>query len=362
MLEIKSKVICQAPQLRKPFMPRWSQKWSSPCWQWGCFSVSLSKSKCQVIIPSPCGNAKIVPAWEVSGLWSCWICARRETGTPISAVGKTGHCAQLDLSFPPCYFLFLTSKVISHSSTWFISLVLLVSDSPSLEGWIPISTCSINLKFSSQLKKTLWCDFNLALVIKDRCTAHAATVDMLSLCYWEKNDICLILIPGAPPGRVEAWLKSCSAKLVFFFVLSQPRMQTVTALEANWTKRGLWLYWTIRLCCGRGDWTRRAGPQRHTSCCGDTRLPVWVPSVWRLFFFFFSCSLIGLDGWAQGLLWRSPPVAVVWPKLTDCLPAIADLVAPSTAATAVAPFAVVSSMVSGGWRHRRRGTEPLILV
>lgn len=55
-------------------------------------------------------------------------------------------------------------------------------------------------------------------------------------------------------------------------------------------------------------------------------------------------------------------MAVVWPKLSDFLPAIADLVALSSATTAVASFAVVSSMVSGSWRDHWTGTEPLILV
>ena len=55
-------------------------------------------------------------------------------------------------------------------------------------------------------------------------------------------------------------------------------------------------------------------------------------------------------------------MAVVWPKLTDYLPAIADLVPLSTATAAVARFAVVSSMVNGGWRHRRSGAEPSVLV
>lgn len=211
------------------------------------------------------------------------------------------------------------------------------------------------------------CDFNLALVIKDRRPAHAATVVMLPLCSWEKNDICLILIPGAALGRVEACLKSyCFAlsqvglflSLFFFRALPQSSVQAVVALEANWAKGP---YWRIRLCRWSGDRTRRAGPQRRTSCCRDTRVPVWCPSVWHVFFF-FSCSFISLDGWAQGLLWRSPPVAVVWPKLTDYLPAIADLVPLSTATATIALFAVVYSMVSGGWKHRRSGTEPLIVV
>lgn len=55
-------------------------------------------------------------------------------------------------------------------------------------------------------------------------------------------------------------------------------------------------------------------------------------------------------------------MAVVWPKLTDRLPATADLVPLSSPVVAVAPFTVVSSMVSGGWRHRGCGIEPLILV
>lgn len=55
-------------------------------------------------------------------------------------------------------------------------------------------------------------------------------------------------------------------------------------------------------------------------------------------------------------------MAVVWPKLSDFLPAIADLVALSTATTAGPSFAVVSSVVSGSWRDQRNGLEPLILV
>lgn len=137
------------------------------------------------------------------------------------------------------------------------------------------------------------CDFNLALVIKDRRPAHAATVVMLPLCSWEKNDICLILIPGAALGRVEACLKSyCFAlnqvglflSLFFFRALPQSSVQAVVALEANWAKGP---YWRIRLCRWSGDWTRRAGPQRRTSCCRDTRVPVWCPSVWHVFFFLF---------------------------------------------------------------------------
>lgn len=55
-------------------------------------------------------------------------------------------------------------------------------------------------------------------------------------------------------------------------------------------------------------------------------------------------------------------MAVVWPKLTDCLPAIADLVPVSPATTTKALFAVVYSMMSGGRKHRRSGTQPLKLV
>lgn len=55
-------------------------------------------------------------------------------------------------------------------------------------------------------------------------------------------------------------------------------------------------------------------------------------------------------------------MAVVWPELSDFLPAIADLAPLSIGTTAVAPFTVVSSMVSGDWRHHRSGTEPLVLV
>lgn len=61
-------------------------------------------------------------------------------------------------------------------------------------------------------------------------------------------------------------------------------------------------------------------------------------------FFFFSCNLIDLDGWAQGPLWRRPPVAVVWPELSDFLPAITDLVPLSTATAAV-----TSSLWSPTW-------------
>lgn len=59
---------------------------------------------------------------------------------------------------------------------------------------------------------------------------------------------------------------------------------------------------------------------------------------------------------------KSPPVAVVWPKQTDFLPAIAVLVPLSTTITALASFALVSSMVNAGWRHSRNETELLTLV
>lgn len=138
--------------------------------------------------------------------------------------GETGHCAALDPRSPSCWLYLSDQKKrkVSHSPTHFLSLVLLISGSPSLKGWIHIIVCSINQNLSQQLKKTLWCDFNLALTIEDRRSAQAAAVDMLHLCFWEKNDICLILIPGAVSGKKNrglAWQKKkllLSAKLVLF--------------------------------------------------------------------------------------------------------------------------------------------------
>lgn len=43
---------------------------------------------------------------------------------------------------------------------------------------------------------------------------------MQSACCWEKNDICLIVIPGAVWIRVEAWLKSCCSEPSWSFAQS----------------------------------------------------------------------------------------------------------------------------------------------
>lgn len=172
------------------------------CWHWRCFSVSLSKCKWQVIIPAPCGKAEIVPAWEVSGLWSCWICTQREAGTSIRAERKHRPLCSAWFFFSLFTVDFThqikkVSLLLPHSPYYFFWVTL----SLEMVGWIRISACFINLKCPQQLKKTLWCDFNLALLIKDRRAARAATVDMLSPCSWEKNDICLFLIPGAASGQ-----------------------------------------------------------------------------------------------------------------------------------------------------------------
>lgn len=56
------------------------------------------------------GNAKTVPAWEVSGLWSCWICSQKETRTPISAVRKHRPLCCAWSSLPLLLTLFVRSK------------------------------------------------------------------------------------------------------------------------------------------------------------------------------------------------------------------------------------------------------------
>lgn len=74
-------------------------------------------------------------------------------------------------------------------------------------------------KFPQQLKRSLSCDLNLALGIHNRCPDRAAKADMQSPRHWGKNDICLILIPGAARGQIWGLIKNLlllSAKSVFF--------------------------------------------------------------------------------------------------------------------------------------------------
>lgn len=85
---------------------------------------------------------------------------------------------------------------------------------------------------------------------------------------------------------------------------------------------------------------------RISPCFRDTGVPVWT-FLWSIYF--LSCNFISLDGEAQGLLWKSPPVAVFWPKLTACLPAIADLVALSVTSVTISRCCGLQC----GQRHNR---------
>lgn len=148
------------------------------------------------------------------------------------------------------------------------------------------------------------------------------------------------------------------ANLIFLFFFPCSRsVQAVVTLEANWAKGcAAGLGWSVGV--GTGSEEQAHSDTHHAAGTQGSLLEALFCAT----FFSISCRFISLDGWTQGLLWGTPPVVVVWPKLSDCLPAIADLVLLSTAPTTIALLTVVYSMVSGGWQRSRSGTKQLMLL
>lgn len=92
--------------------------------------------------------------------------------------------------------------------------------------------------------------------------------------------------------KLQLW-----AKLVFLsaylFAPPQAWCANCYGTGGQLSKRGLRLYCRIRVCCGSGDWTRRAGPQRHTHHAAGTLDSLSkAPSVWHFFFSFPAVSSV----------------------------------------------------------------------
>lgn len=156
----------------------------------------------------------------------------------------------------------------------------------------------------------------------------------------ERRMTFVSFFPGAALGKVLAWSKAVSLSQVgVFFSSNFFAAETCKLLwhwKANWAKDGSTGGLVATVGAGSGPQDQAHSDTHHAA---GTLSSLFEPLLCSAFFFPFPSISSILNGWAQGRLWKSPPGAVVWPKPTDLVPAIADLVDPFSASAAVAPFA-----------------------
>lgn len=274
-----------------------------------------------------------VPAWEVSGLWSCWICTQRETGTPISVCEVT-QATLLSLA-PHAVDLSDQRKSVSHSPAKPLSLVLLVSDSPAPEmaGWICIKKkkkifveAPFNLFFffvpTAEEDPLMWFQLWRCWSRTDAhpcCFSRYAVTMLLLREEWHLSHFNSWSCFGAEL-RLD-WKESALSQVgLFVSLFICTATSVVCKLLWHWRpteqegESGCTAGLESAVGVGTGPGEQAHSDTHHAAGTLDSLSK--APSVWH-FFSPYSCNLIGLDGCAQGLLWRSPPVAVVWPELTD---------------------------------------------